>query len=335
MRIAVLSDTRLPTSAAYPGHGLGKSALAIAEGLAQRGHQVTLFAGPGSESAVVPVTTGGQEVELARAAFLWAPDVAIDCGHEHCYQRLNPGYPVLNRSADREGKPGRNAIYASRAHALVMGDPDGQVIYTGVDVDEASATDQARDYLLWLGPVDIPHKGVHTAIQVARMAGMALIIAGTGTLRHEGFIGPLYGETKKRLMRGARAVLVTGEIEAGPRVAIEAAACGTPVVGLARGGTPEYIGQGESGYACTTVEAMVARLRDELPDAERCRGWVQENRSLAQMINGYEAAAKAAVASLASGQMQGVNGMTGAEWREKHRPAVQMSLDGQAKGSLG
>ncbi len=35
MKIAVLSDTRLPTSANYAGHGLGKQVLAAANGLVE------------------------------------------------------------------------------------------------------------------------------------------------------------------------------------------------------------------------------------------------------------------------------------------------------------
>lgn len=336
MRIAVISDTRLPTAAEYPGHGLGKSCLAIAEGLAGRGHTVALFAGAGSASRAVDVMTGEDETALARLAFAWAPDVVIDGGHEHRYQAAYPGYPVVNRSGDREHKPGRNAVYVSRAQALWFDDPNGRVVYTGVDVSQYPVAGQPEEWLLWLGPVNIGHKGVQTAIQVAGLAGMPLLIAGTGTIRHEGFIGPVWGRAKLDLMSRARAVLVTGEIEAGPRTAIEAAACGTPAIGLAKGGTPEYIGHGLSGFLAMDAGEMAERLKaGGLPSAEECRWWVREHRSLAQMIAGYEDAAKAAMAGLTSGQTaRGVQGMTGAEWREKHTPGVQMSLDNEGKGSL-
>ena len=49
MKFAILSDTRLPTSPDFGGHGLGQIAYAVAAGLAALGHDVTLFAAPGSE----------------------------------------------------------------------------------------------------------------------------------------------------------------------------------------------------------------------------------------------------------------------------------------------
>ena len=288
MRIVVIADHRLPAAWSYPGHGLGKSCLAIAEGLAGRGYAVTLVAAPGSAADGCEVIAAESAEGLARRAFAAGPDVVIDGSHEHFYQRFYPGYPVINRSGDREGKPGRNAVYVSRAHAEYFGDGGGEVVYTGVPVGRVYMGERSR-YLLWLGPVEIPHKQVDMAIRVASRAGRPLVIAGTGWLAHEGFVGPVYGESKRRLIRQAAAVLVTGAIEAGPRTAIEAAAEGTPVIGLAAGGTPEYIGDGESGFVCSDEAAMVAAVqRLAALDPARVQGWVAAHRGYAQMISGYE-----------------------------------------------
>jgi len=296
MRIAVMSDTRLPTAWDYPGHGLGKSMLLLAEGLAELGHEVGLFAGPGSKSPVLAKTSDHEEW-LARSVFGWAPDVVLDGSHSHYYQREFPGYPVVNRSADREQRPGAWAVYPSRAHAQAMGEPHGTVIYSAVDERMfVPAALPARTYLLWLGPVDIGHKRVDRAIQTAQLAGMPLIIAGTGQIRHEGFIGPVDGAQKVRLIQDAAAVLVTGEIEAGPLTALEAAYCGTPVIGWRQGGTPEYVGDGDSGYLVETPgEAADVLTRFERPQADAVRGWALEHRGRRRMLAEYaEVLAKAA-----------------------------------------
>jgi len=95
MRIAVMSDVRLPTSWAYPGHGLGKNMLLLAEGLAERGHTVLLLGGEKTR-AQVPVCVGKSEEELARLAFEWEPDVVLDGSHSKAYSRLYAGAPVVS-----------------------------------------------------------------------------------------------------------------------------------------------------------------------------------------------------------------------------------------------
>ncbi len=286
MHIGVISDTRLPTSAAYPGHGLGKSMLELAEGLAERGHQVTLYAGPGSQTKV-ELVMAEQERELAHQAF--GCDVVIDGSHDHVFQTLYPGYPVINRSGDREAAPGRNAVYVSRAQAQHFGDPHGRVIYTGVRGPQFVMGLAREDFLLWLGPAEISHKRVDLALQVAELSGRRLVLAGTGTEHHVVGVGPVAGMTKWELLARAAAVLVTGEIEAGPRTALEAATVGTPVLGLDQGGTPEYIGHGESGWACRDAAEMAAFvMAGDLPAAHRCRRWVDEHRGYWRMVDEYE-----------------------------------------------
>ena len=81
MKIAVLSDTRLPTSANYAGHGLGKQVLAAANGLANKGHSVTLFAGAGSQFAHGPLVIEADE--KAFSPFLNTFDVVLDSTHQH------------------------------------------------------------------------------------------------------------------------------------------------------------------------------------------------------------------------------------------------------------
>ncbi len=236
------------------------------------------------------MATTAREDGLARLAFSWGPDVVLDGSHEHGFQRLYPGYAVVNRSADREGRAGTRAIYPSRAHAAAMGEPNGRVIHSAVDERRFQPQPWgAGNYLLWLGPVDVAHKRVDRAIQVAIRARRPLVIAGTGQIQHEGFVGPVYGEGKVRLISGALAVLVTGEIEAGPLTALEAACCGTPVIGWAQGGTVEYVGHEASGY----LVADVAEAADAVDaagglDEDGVRDWAVTERGRERMLAAYE-----------------------------------------------
>ncbi len=79
MKLAVLSDGRLPTRKDFPGHGLGQIMLAIAEGLKARGHEVQLFAGAGSEFS------GGLATRQDEREFLSIDEaVAVEIGLVRC-----------------------------------------------------------------------------------------------------------------------------------------------------------------------------------------------------------------------------------------------------------
>lgn len=289
MRIAVMSDTRLPTSWAYPGHGLGKVALLIGEGLASRGHEVTVFAGEDSYSEIVDVQTATSEPDLIPMVAAWEPTVVVDGGHYHqAHHHL--ACPVLNYSQDRERHPGPNAVYASYAQAMFFGEDDPVVIHQGLPLNgEFSPEPQDPPFLLFLWPVDIPHKGADMAIRVAGRAGMPLVLAGTGNIWHPGFIGPVSGEDKAELLAGATALLAPGQIENAPVVCLEAGAYGTPVVGLNAGGIPEYVQDGVSGYVCHTEGEMVAAVAAVRNlDRASVRDWVATERSIDRMMNGWE-----------------------------------------------
>jgi len=302
VRIAVISDTRYPTSRDYPGHGLGKANLMIAEGLAARGHEVALFGGPGSDFEHGETFTGESEMTLGRKAALWCGDAAIDGGHEHWYQRVAPGEPVLNLSHDRERHPGGHAVYPSKAHSAFWGG-GGTIIPYGIEVGDWERQTKI-DYLLWLGAVDIPHKGAAEAMRVARAAGKMLVLAGTGKAMVPGFIGPVSGEGKWKLLAGARALLATGQIESAGLVALEAASVGTPTLCFDLGGLPEYVADGVSGFICQDEAGMAAAIGrlDDLPGPEACKAWVQAERSADRMIDQWEAAVRAV-----SGQQSAVS----------------------------
>jgi glycosyltransferase involved in cell wall biosynthesis len=127
-------------------------------------------------------------------------------------------------------------------------------------------------------------KGVHSAIAIARQAGRRLVLAGNRV--DDGgepdyfdreiaphldgdrvrWIGTVDDVAKNDFLRGVAALLLPVECEdAFPIVMPEAFACGTPVIGFARGGLPEGIVDGKNGFLCTTVDEgvrAVARLAE-------------------------------------------------------------------------
>ena len=168
---------------------------------------------------------------------------------------------------------------------------------------------QQREYLLWLGRI-CEEKGTHTALDVAHKAGTRVIIAGTvyPFLYHQKYFareiiprlkragnlakymeGPTFSE-KVDLLRNARALLITSDInETSSLVAMEAAACGTPVIALRHGALSEVIAEGITGLLAENANQMISALHHVSGlDGRQCRAHVERHYSSAQMANGYE-----------------------------------------------
>lgn len=159
--------------------------------------------------------------------------------------------------------------------------------------------------LVFLGRIE-EIKGPHLAIEVARRAHLPLVIAGNVATEHGRFfeerirphlddaiisyVGPLDDAAKNELLGRARAFLmpILWEEPAG-MVAIEAMACGTPVIGLRRGGLPEYVEHGVTGYLADDVEGMVDGVkRLDTLNRRACRERVELLFSDSAVVEAYE-----------------------------------------------
>ena len=161
---------------------------------------------------------------------------------------------------------------------------DATVVNPPVDVaffGAAPAADrrQSRDYLLGLGRW-IPYKNFDLIIAIADAAGLPLVIAGSGpeeaSLRRTGDRAgvPVTFEVRpsrervRQLYWGAKALLFPAHEDFGI-IPVEAQACGTPVIGLRRGGLLETVVDSETGFLVDSLDPgdfvpLVRRL-DELP----------------------------------------------------------------------
>jgi glycosyltransferase involved in cell wall biosynthesis len=157
---------------------------------------------------------------------------------------------------------------------------DARIIHPPVDVSYFAAPLAPRDrgYLLGVGRW-IPYKRFDLVIAIADAAGVPLVIAGSGpaeaALRRAAdraripvtFEHRPSRERLRELYRGARALIFPVHEDFGI-IPVEAQACGTPVVGVRRGGLLETVVDGETGYLVDGTDparyADVLRLVDTL-----------------------------------------------------------------------
>jgi glycosyltransferase involved in cell wall biosynthesis len=101
----------------------------------------------------------------------------------------------------------------------------------------------------------VPYKMIDLAVAAYNASGRPLKIVGDGpeykrlkALAGPGirFLGPVQGETLRDLYRNARLYLLPGEEDFGIS-AVEAQACGVPVIAYGRGGVLESVIPGETG----------------------------------------------------------------------------------------
>lgn len=159
--------------------------------------------------------------------------------------------------------------------------------------------------LVFLGRVE-EIKGPHIAIEVSRRSGFPLVIAGNVPVEHRAFfeakikphldgaqvtyVGPVDDRAKNLLLGRARALLmpVLWEEPFGI-VMVEAMACGTPVIGLARGAVPEVVEDGVTGYVADDIDGLVAAVGQTAAITRaNCRARVERLFSDRAVVDAYQ-----------------------------------------------
>ena len=315
MRILLLMDPYIKVPPDHYG-GIERVVADLADRFARLGHDVTLWAAPGShvDGRVEPFGREGEWTRWSnlRNTLTLAGRFVRGYGRFdviHNFGRLAYLTPVLARNVPkvqtymRTVDPGNMAtarrLGARRLHYTAVsaairdtgrpGGGDWSVIYNcavPARYTFAGRTDPATAPLVFLGRLD-RFKGVHHAIAVARRLRRRLIIAGNiSPLAHEQayfdeelaplidgelvtYIGPVGDAEKQTLLGGAAAMLLPIEWEEPfPVVLPESMLCGTPLIAFRRGGVPEGIDHGRTGFLCDTVDEMTA-LVSRLPEIDR------------------------------------------------------------------
>ena len=147
-------------------------------------------------------------------------------------------------------------------------------IHHGIDTDAFALHPEPGGYLLFYGRIH-PDKGAAQAIEVARLAGLPLRIAGivqdqayfdVGVAPHIDdrqvvYLGPVGPEQRSELLGGAAALLHLIDFEEPFGLSVvEAMAAGTPVIAPPRGSMPELIDEGITGFLVGSAEEAVAAV---------------------------------------------------------------------------
>jgi glycosyltransferase involved in cell wall biosynthesis len=302
MKIGILSDCRVPTKPSG-GHGLGRLAWDLAQGLATRGHDVTLYGGHGTSAAVgVPFLVERHADETGRAKdFALRPDeVALDLSHLHDVSRLHPDLKVVNWVADLECpyQPPR-AIVGNLWQGRDF--PAAKIVPLGIDVDAIpfSATPNPKlgryttdaQYFAFCHKLHAA-KGYDIALDVGKRAQIPVHFAGEkfGVGDVPNYHGEITDDAALyEFLGGALALLSPARNDAGGRVNLESAACGTPVLTLDWTGTACHVEHCVSGFVCKDVDELVDAAAD-VPalDRRKAREWARATHDLSVMLDGVE-----------------------------------------------
>lgn len=336
MRILLIMD---PLIAVPPRHygGIERVVADLADDLVRRGHDVTLWAAPGSrvDAAVEPFGREGEWTRWSntRNTFVLTTRFARRANAYdivHNFGRLAYLTTILSRDVPkvqtymrrvnpknmrRASSLGARRLHYTAVSAAIRntgapGGGDWSVIYNCASPERYTPrtdTDPRTAPLVFLGRLE-RCKGAHAAIAVARRLNRRLIIAGNiSTLPEEreyfrteiepsvdgslvSYIGPVDDHQKDALLGGAAALLLPIEWEEPfPVVLPEGLLCGTPIIAFRRGGVPEGIDEGRTGFVCDTVDDMVTAVgRLGGIDRAECRAEGERRFSTRAIVDDYE-----------------------------------------------
>jgi len=175
-------------------------------------------------------------------------------------------------------------------------------IYNGINDKEFTYREKHGDYLLFFGRIH-PDKGTYESIQIAKSAKMKLIISGL--IQDEiyfrekvepyidndtiTFIGNSGPQKRDELLGGAYALLHPANFEEpfGLSVA-EAFFCGTPVIAFNRGSMPELIIDGKTGYLVSDINEGIESLKNiKTLNRNDCRTSAKNKFTRSKMAGDY------------------------------------------------
>ena len=299
----------------------------LAEGLVQKGLDVTLFATgdsittakldyciehPYAEDPAADVKVN----ECLHISYLMEKAGGFDLIHNH-YDFLPLTYSALIKTPVLTTIHGFSSPlivpvykkYNKTSHYVSISNADRNAslnyiatVYNGIRTSQFSFTEKAGDYLLFFGRIH-PEKGAGEAIETARACGRKIILAGFIQDRNyfdtrvKPFVnnkdviyaGNCGPEERNRLLGNAAALLhlISFNEPFGLSV-VEAMCCGTPVIAFNRGAMPELIVQDKTGFLVDTIEEAAAAI-EKIPAINRkdCRERVLNLFSAERMTDEY------------------------------------------------
>jgi glycosyltransferase involved in cell wall biosynthesis len=298
----------------------------LTEGLVKRGVKVTLFATQDSitsakleavcpkpyeeDSSLDPMVWEGLHI-----AHLFERAEEFDLIHNHsgflplCWSGLvrTPVLTTIHGFSSAKILPAYRK-YNLKTYYVSVSEADRNpeldylaTVHHGIPVDQYNFQSRPGKYLLFFDRIH-PDRGIHEAIQLAKCAGMELVIAGIvedrGYFEKEvqphldsrvQYIGPAGQEKKSEILGGAYALLHLGHFKEPFGLSlIEAMACGTPVIARGLGAIPEIVKPGKNGFIVETFnEALESLEKIKGIDRSECRRTVEEKFSQDRMVEAY------------------------------------------------
>lgn len=215
-------------------------------------------------------------------------------------------YEAMDRIVAQAVKefPGTIAFYTPSQAATFNLQHQCPCLSSGIDLSLYQFCSQPQYCLAWLGRI-APEKGLENAVAAAKITGIPLKIMGK--IQDESYwqqisqdypdapveyLGFLTTAQMQQELRQCQAMLMTPRwVEAFGNVAIEALACGVPVIAYSRGGPAEIIQDGKTGFLVEpdSVDGLVEAIaRLDTIDRYACRQQAETEFSLAALGDRFE-----------------------------------------------
>ncbi len=201
--------------------------------------------------------------------------------------------------------PGTFGVYTqSQADTFPFAN-DCKILSSAIDLSLYQFNPTPENSLAWLGRI-APEKALEDAVEAVNITGIPLKIYGKiqdqeyweqicrdfpdAPLEYQGFLNT---KQLQQQLGKARALLMTPRwLEAFGNVAIEALACGVPVIAYRRGGPAEIVKHGKTGFLVKpdSVTGLVTAINNlEQIDRQLCRQQAEAEYSLAALGDRFEA----------------------------------------------
>ncbi len=298
MKILITCDPEIPVPPGLYG-GIERIVEVLVNTYVQEGHDVTLCANSNSKVPCKLIGWKGHKSQDIKDTIKNALQLTSLVTKEkfdivHSFSRLAYMMPIMPfgiqkiMSYQREPsqKQVSRAVAISKKGSMVFTGcsdyitarlkpiAEAYTIYNCVPIEKYNLTISVDEDapLIFLGRLE-EVKGTHIAVEVARLTGKRLIIAGNIPQGKEAYfeqkvkpylndriiyIGPINDVQKNDILGNALAFLMPIQWnEPFGIVMAEAMACGTPVIGFPFGSVPEVVQDGVNGYVCNDISDMV------------------------------------------------------------------------------